>query len=166
LFLTNKFCSVSCNDPIWIQYKEHRRIFDVIEKKMKPFNNYYHHYKEILKKFYITARTPESNSRSKKLKEYYKGLWEMICGFFSSKEYLGSYNPVFLMINEKQKKDEIIGKLFGLNENDIEKDFYEILLHLMRKIILKEKYENLKKLQRVVFLARKWKEFYNHKCSI
>eukprot|EP00826_Nyctotherus_ovalis_P032900 TRINITY_DN26511_c0_g3_i1.p1 TRINITY_DN26511_c0_g3~~TRINITY_DN26511_c0_g3_i1.p1 ORF type:complete len:132 (-),score=37.67 TRINITY_DN26511_c0_g3_i1:94-489(-) len=130
---------------------------------MKPFGNYYNCYKKVLKKFHATARAPETAHNSQKLEEHYKALWEVMCEFFASKEYLGAYNPVFLATGKWWKKDEILGKLFELERTDIEKDFYEILLHLLRKVILKEKYENLKKLQYVILLAKKWKDFSKHK---
>ena len=154
-----KLVNANCNIPIWIQYKKHKAVFELIRKKIKTYANYYQPYNQIMKQIQKAA----SGNNSNELKKLYRELWEIICEFFSSKEYLGSYNPIFLNAKNKRAKDEILSKIFEIEEMDTEKEFYEILLHLVYKVITKEKYENLKKLGHIIVIAKKWREFIKNK---
>ena len=148
---------VNCKIPIWTQYKEHNVVFEIVKKKMKAYSSYYNPYNDTLEEFKKIASSSSDNA--KVLSKLYKKMWEIIINFFSSKEYLASYNPIFFHTKGKNDRDKIIDHLFGINEIDLDKDFYEIMLHLLYKQLLKEKYSNLIKLQKIIRIERKWRSF-------
>lgn len=108
----------------------------------------------------MMAHDNEVKDNAKALIEQYNEMWEVICGFLTSKEYLSNYNPIFLQTNKhKKERDQVLCQLFEIRSLDIDVEFYEIIIHLMYKQILSEKFENLKKLQKVVMIQKRWKEF-------
>ncbi len=153
----------TCTNPIWIQFKEHKAVFEIIKKKMRGYGYYYKTYKDALHMLELAAHDPDSEPNVGK---YYAAIWEIIFDFFGSKEYLASYNPIFLQTKNRKERDEMLGKLFDIKPIDIEKEFYEIMLHLLLKQILEEKFEHLKKLQKISRIKRKWKEFRKRKATV
>jgi len=152
-----------CTIPIWVQYKEHKAVFTMLKKKMHGFQLYYSRYKDALKQFEMTVHDPENIENHELLTRTYREIWEVIFDFLESKEYLCCYNPAFLVTKGKKERDKILDKMFEFKPIDIEKEFTELILHLLYSAMLKEKYENLKKLRKVVLIERKFKEFINRK---
>eukprot|EP00826_Nyctotherus_ovalis_P037895 TRINITY_DN349_c0_g1_i3.p1 TRINITY_DN349_c0_g1~~TRINITY_DN349_c0_g1_i3.p1 ORF type:complete len:178 (-),score=36.01 TRINITY_DN349_c0_g1_i3:208-741(-) len=147
---------ISCTTPVWIQYKEHKSVFDIAQKKMFPHPSYFNIYKSTLDEFIEIARTSEDPET---LMDLYKKMWKIMFDFFSSKEYLASYNPIILHTKRGEDREERISELFDIKQIDLEKDFYEIVLHLVHKQLVSEKYGNLTKLQRIIRIERKWRSF-------
>jgi len=127
----------------------------LIKQRIRPYAGYYSTYKELLRKFYGAVRLFESSNNRQDINKAYGDLWDHICDFFSSKEYLGAYNPIFFHIKEKREKEDAVNKVFEL---DIEKDLYEALLHLIYKKNSDDRYDNLRKLQWTVSITKRWKD--------
>jgi len=150
---------VACTVPIWTQYKTHKAVFEIAKKKMKDYNFYYNPFKSTLKEFEDAAGNFKKTKNSELLTKLYSKVWRIMFNFFCSKEYLSSYNPMFLQTKGGQERENIIGKLFEIKQIDLDKEFYEILLHLLYKQLLSEKYENLTNLQRIIRIERKWRSY-------
>lgn len=106
----------------------------------------------------IAARNFEVSDNDSNIRKHYRELFDFICKFFTSKEYLGTYNPIFFQKKDEKEKDEVLKKIFTIDD-DIEKDIYEIILHLLYKEIIKDRYENLRNLQKIIKVIKNWKEF-------
>ena len=135
-------------------------MFDIICKKIRIHPNYNKLYRDAIKQFDLAAHDNEFRNSYKSVSEHYKELWEIICEFFTSKEYLSTYSPLFIHTKTKKEKDDILGQVFQINPMDIEMEFYEVIIHLMYKQVLVEKFDHLKKLQKIIMLQRMWRKFY------
>ncbi len=134
-------------------------MFDIIVKKMRGHNYYSRVYRDALKQLDMAAHDSEVSSNAEVVIERYKEVWEIICEFFTSKEYLATYNPIFLHTKHKKERDDVLCQLFEIHALDIEMEFYEMIIHMMYKQILSEKFDNLRRLQKIVMIQKKWKEF-------
>lgn len=155
--------TISCTSPLWTQYMKHKPIFNLIRRKIRLYTSYYSTYKEALAKFYVAARESASNQNSRELQKCYGDLWDSICDFFTGKEYLGTYNPAFFNTKRKKERDEILDKVFEVNEVNIECELYESILHLLYKEMVEDRYENLRKLQKILFITKRWRELLCYK---
>lgn len=155
-FSENTIC---CAAPCWTQYQRHKPIFNLIRQTIRPYPGYYGAYKEALGKFYGAARVFETSNNLQEVNKRYGELWDCICEFFGSKEYLGNYNPAFFHTKGRKEKEDTIEKVFELN---IEKDLHEVLLHLLYKEMVDERYDNLRKLQCALLITKRWREYYKY----
>lgn len=150
--------TLNCSAPAWSHYQKHKLIFNMIRQTIRPYAGYYKLYKETLGKFYGAVRSFEAGGSTQEIDKLYGDVWDFICEFFSSKEYLGNYNPIFFNSKGKKEKEDVLGKVFELDESEIERDLYEGILHLLYKEIVDDRYYNLRKLQWGLIIIKKWRE--------
>lgn len=147
------------------QYKDHAQFFRLVKKKMKLSKDYYEKYKKSLSRLSNLFRYSLQTRDSDSIMVEYTKLWDIIYDFFTSNEYLNTYNPVFAANFEDAEKDEILSKVFEIRPIDINMHFYNILIHLIQEQIMQEKYCHLSVLQKIIKIQRRFYQYRKNKDS-